>query len=367
MSNMNFCSHCGKELSGQYKFCPHCGKRLGSALTLKPRNIFLLAAASLGMFAFSWSLQSKLAGKAPTKEFQQPQENAQHRTEQLSNDPRISDLRRAAKEAPDNLAAWEALAQALAEKIRETQQPAPEIVFETIEVLRHILDRDAKNAFALIAMADLSFEQQAFSKAGQFYQQYLEVMPEDHAARARFASTLSFLNQPEKALAELDLVLKKNPNNFHGKAYSAITYAQMGDYAKARSLGEEALAVAPSDEARERFAEFLSKLDSDQARAKDSTTSSEEAPRLPSDAAAMVETVKKNSVAGPKFKSAKFENGELILELGNFPMSQMPPFVKERFMGSLKEAASKSGGSSTKTVVFVEAENGSELERFSLR
>ena len=62
---------------------------------------------------------------------------------------------------------------------------------------------------ALVTMADISFNQQVFVKAVDFYRRYLDTTPDDHDARARLGSALTFwkrLDGPEEdAVARLGL------------------------------------------------------------------------------------------------------------------------------------------------------------------
>lgn len=300
-----------------------------------------MAVFAAALYLFSWNAQSALAGKKPEKKFdvnahkqQQPHAKENLAKQGEITDPELVALGKAAKEKPLDLALQKQYAGRLIEKIKTSEQLPPALIFETIDSLGTILKIDPNDRDALIAMADISFDQQAFSKASEFYKQYLELEKNDHNARARYASSLTFMGQFEEALSELNKVLKAEPENFHARAYMAITYAQMGKHPEAREMGQKALALAPSDEAKERFRQFLDSLDREAAGS--------EAPKRGnlSHFDTIVETVKNNPVAGPKFVDHYIStSGDLVLLVRDFPMDKMPPFVKDKFLNGIKAVA----------------------------
>ena len=79
------------------------------------------------------------------------------------------------------------------------------------------------------------------------------IVPEDIDMRARYASSLSFTGKFDDSLKELGRVLSVKPDHFQALAYSAVTYAEMGDKAKSKAVGTQALAAAPNAEAKERL------------------------------------------------------------------------------------------------------------------
>jgi tetratricopeptide (TPR) repeat protein len=220
-------------------------------------------------------------------------------------------------------------------------------------------------------MADVSFDQKAFTKAQEFYERYLKLEPDNHGARARYASTLTFLGQYDKSVQELNAVLKQDPKNFPAMAYLSITYAQQGDLSKANETGAAALNLAPSDEARARFSAFMTTL---QAQAAASPARGNiEAPKseapvqaVTTGIAGFVAQVQNNPVAGPKFVGHEEVKEELRLTFKDFPMSQMPPFAKEKFFGTLKKAAQDTNISNVKTISFIDLASGKVMDQITL-
>jgi tetratricopeptide (TPR) repeat protein len=360
------CPNCDADLTGLSNFCPNCGAALQivtkGSTHITAGRFFILVVASLGLFIFGWLTQSMLSGKKPEKMFTASAlsgESKPHNMQAVENnvdynDADLEKARKLAKEQPLDIDIQKNFSKALLQKVKTFEAPPQALIFETIEALRNILNLDGNDPDALIAMADISFDQQAFGKAIEFYEKYLQIEKNDLNARARYASSLTFVGKQKEALEELASIIKKDPKNFHAKAYTAITYAQMGNIAEAKKFGNEALGLAPSPEAKERFTQFLKQLDVPKESAvrdntKDAVTNNtkEESTDSP-----IVEYIKNNQIAGPKYRSHELNaNNELIINFENFPMEAMPPFAKEKFFASLKEA-SKSDKNKPAKIIF---------------
>src|SRR5262249_24096708 len=142
---------------------------------------------------------------------------------------------------------------------------------------------------------------------------------------------------------------------------------------KARAVGKEAVKLAPSDDARERFEEFLKRLET---KAQQGAQPGESAPPDTMDAKAgansaagdaaqhIVEALQSNPIGGPKFVRAENSKDGLLVYMQDFPMSQMPPFAKQKFLGGLKSAVGDD--ESVKTIIFMDNASKTELERYEL-
>jgi hypothetical protein len=82
--------------------------------------------------------------------------------------------------------------------------------------------------------------------------------------------------------------------------------------------------------------------------------------------AGFVAQLKNNPVAGPKFVGHEEVKDELRLTFKDFPMSQMPPFAKEKFYGSLKKAAQETNISSVRTISFIDLASGKVMDQITL-
>ena len=347
----SFCSGCGEALPAGAKFCPSCGTAIGRpkrpVVTLSPQRILALLGAAGLVFGFAWTAQNKLAGAKPTGHFQSPTEPP---SAALSAE--LKKLIEAARSRPDDLAGWKILTTALVRELQSAERPSTEIVFESMDALTNVLRLNPKDPDALIAFADLSFNQQVFDKAIGLYERYLVEQPEDLGARSRYASSLAFVQRYPDAVKELQAVIAKDPANFHALAYLAITFAQMGNQKEALTTGEKAMKIAPSDEARARFADFLKTVQGEAPAGGQAPTSKD--PEV-------VAFLRNNPIAGPKFVRFEERGGEMRVFFKDFPMEQMPPFAKDKFLGGVRAAAK-----GLQRIVFLDAASGRELEKVEL-
>ena len=248
-----------------------------------------------------------------------------HIASNKENFPELNRLREAVEKDDTNLQLLVELAENLKGKVIATRDK--NLIFELIDILNKILIVDEKNSFALLELANITFESKVFSKASEYYQRYLEINPEDNVIRTRYASSLIFLQKIDAALAEVNHVLKSEPENFAALSYKAIAYAEQGDKEKALKIGESALVVAPTPEVKERFASYLETLvKKDLKMANDKL-----------DNQSQLETyLTTNQVTAVKFVRLEAKGRELLIYLKDFPMAQMPEFAKQKFFSSLK-------------------------------
>lgn len=361
--NITVCARCSGPVTESMRFCPSCGKRLVKRASKFP---LVLGVSTVALFGVGFGLQSYLI---PPKDAQAGKHHSEAAPAQSPEDPQVALLREELEKDPQNIEKLKMMAGILGDQLRENPGASNGVVFEAIDVLSRILAQQPNDPGALVMMADVSFDQRAFTKAQEFYERYLKLEPDNYGARARYASTLTFLGDFDKSIAELNAVLKKDPKNFPAMAYLSITYAQQGNIPKAKELGSEALNLAPSDEARARFSAFVTSLNGQQP-----TSTSPSRGNVPTQQVApqgtgieaFVSQVKANPVAGPKFIGHEESKGELKLTFKDFPMSQMPPFAKEKFFGSLRKAAEQAKITDVKTISFVDLASGKVMEQLAL-
>jgi len=288
----------------------------------------------------------------------------------INESPQIASMRREVEQSPDDLAKLKVFAGMLGDHLRSNPEASPQLVFEAIDVLGRILQREPNDPGALVMMADVSFDQRAFTKALDFYERYLKVEPDDLGARSRYASTLTFLGRYDDSVAELGKVLKSDPKNFPALAYLAITYAQKGEIVKAKAIGSDALKLAPSDDARARFSSFVSSLD--ETSVGDSKRQATAPAPAKQDASAgiagFIEAIAANPVAGPKFAGHEQPAANLLrLKFINFPMAQMPPFAKQKFFTGLKDSLVNNNLTEIERIEFVDSGSGAVMETLKVR
>ena len=361
MSIETVCGKCGVAVNAQMRFCSICGKRLVSRSkrylpTVGGITVLLLVSA-LGLQLGVRGTREKPA--AHRTGVTQPQNQQDSRS---AESPQLVAMRQEVEKAPEDFTKLKIFAGMLGDALRSNPSAPPPLVFEAIDVFGRILQREPNDPTALVMMADVSFDQRAFTKALDFYERYLKIDPEDLGARSRYASTLTFLGRYEDSIQELDSVLKKEPSNFPAMAYLAITYAQKGDLTTAKQIGGNALKVAPSDDARARFSSFVASLDG----------AAIESPAAATQAAStglrgLEQSLRANPIAGPKFVKAQAGSANSVtLVYRDFPMSQMPPFAKEKFLSGVKAALVQNKLQAVTKVEFTDAASGAVMESVNI-
>lgn len=368
------CRKCGELFGRDFQFCPACGwnqKRAYFKFTLNAKSAAVLLVATAAMWGAVRVIQM---GTPLGSEPRLVASNEAGHTPPPTDDPEIVSLRQAAEKSPDQKDGWKTLAAALSARVENAPAGTSGPVLELIDALQQILRIDGKDTDALLGMANASFENRVMDKAAGFYARYLELKPDDMNARARYGSVLSLSGQFEKAQAELAKVLAAEPKNFPAQAYLAISYAQQGQKAKAEEAGARALAIAPSDEARAEFGEFMKRVSEQPATGTESAApQAASAPAKPAPAGADAQAeraasyVSENPVAGPKYQRYERAGDTVRVFLKDFPMRQMPPFAKQKFLGGIKARAQAEQLSEIAKIEFRDAADGSVLETLDLR
>ena len=369
MAETTECARCGSAVTAQMRFCSNCGRKIYSKGRGFIPATLLLAVA---LMATGLGLQTILQGsviRPPTVRGSGMSSEAVD-TSVDAEYPELASMRKALEASPEDLSKMKIYAGMLGDKLRSNPGAPPALVFEAIDVLGRILQREPNDPAALVMMADVSFDQRAFTKALDFYERYLKIEAGDLGARSRYASTLTFLGRYDESIRELRNVLNVEPKNFPALAYLAITYAQKGEVSTAKKIGNDALSAAPSEDARARFSSFVASLD----EATGGENAKGQTQQEPSSAMGketqagldgLIATLKANPVAGPKFvKCETSSGGKLRLLYRDFPMSQMPPFAKDKFISGIRSAISQNGLTDVKELLFVDAGSAAVMESF---
>lgn len=311
------CSSCNTTIPENAKFCPSCGKELGTSQgKLSPKYLILVAAVCSAIFLAGWTTQGQLAGSKPTTPFAK----FVHEEDDLE----LARLRDGTKEQPNSIEAWKNYAIGMRDKM--LGENANKYKFDYMEALVKTLELAPNDPDALLMFAEFTFTEKVFDKAAEYYQKYLALYPNDLDVRSRYASTSTFLGRYDEAITELNKVLEENPEHFQAKAFLSIAHSQAGSIEKALSIGAEALKIAPSDEAKQRFGAFLDSL-----REKDKNPVSK-----------ITSMLQAHPIVAPKFESAKLVEEKVIeIRLKDFPMKKMPEIAREKFLARLQSSLKK--------------------------
>jgi tetratricopeptide (TPR) repeat protein len=335
-----------------------------SSAQLSPRSLGVIAFFAAILFSVGWTSQEAFIGKAPTEAFQAKNEAPASTSQKIEShtgeaavtlSDALQKLKSAALENPENKEAWLIYVTALGEEVKADPSKR-DLVFEALEALRRIIDIDPKDKDALLMMAEISFQQQAFSKSAEFYKKYLELAPEDLDIRARYASSLTFVKDFPKAIQELEQIIAKQSDHFQALAYLSVAYSEKGDLNQARLYGERALKAAPNDEARTRLSKFIDSIGKSSTPNRGTipqSSTTDGSAKLPPAGEAIVSLIKNNPVAGPKVIGGEMKGDDTVqINLNDFPMDSMPPFVRDKFVSKIREQAFSNNSEIKKIVLF---------------
>ena len=228
-----------------------------------PRARYAFAFLVFLLLAVPWFLQSSLSGKAPSQQFSH-EGSVQSAEDGLV--PELKTLKDAAIQSSGDISKWKNFSSAVYQRLESEPDSSATLVFELIDSLQKILSIDPKEPDALLMMADIAFSQKVFTKASEFYLRYLVIRPEDKRAHAVYASSLGLQGKSEEAIAELQGILKDDPDNFQATAYLAIGYAEHGDIEKSREAATRAIELNKDPEAKQKMQDFVDSLDMPKAK-----------------------------------------------------------------------------------------------------
>jgi tetratricopeptide (TPR) repeat protein len=254
------------------------------------------------------------------------------------------------------------------------------------------LDPDSPDA--LRGIGNLNYDRKNYDQAVAAYEHYLKERPDDPEVRTDLGTMFLYTGNPDQAIVQYKRAIKGKPEFFEAYYNMGIAYGEQNDVADARQAFQKAQALAPDDASRAKVREVMGKLvgapaapaaatkvasasvgtvpGSTAAVAKSSKEEASGAPvgtapptgqrprKTASSAAApsegeatkdatdtgeehrsfhgdIEEAVHDIPFAGPKVQSIQWpEEFKANVLMDNFPMDQMPPFAKQKFLTDLK-------------------------------
>ena len=268
--------------------------------------------------------------------------------------PELKQLKSKIETNPDSREGRLAYAHAVEVQAIETKDNA--LLMEAVAQYQALLAKDELDPEALLGLAHLCFEAGIIDKAVELYPRYLGVRPSDHRARVEYALTLIQAGDLEGAIAATEQVIAENPQVFQARVTKALVLRLQGKKELAEKEAEEAKRLAPGEEERRRIDEFLSRMDkahAEEQEAKRSEAAAAQAqvgeakvthalsgqnPELVSPGETVVGYFRNHPIVGPKIQKISWPDASTaLIELRDFPVEQMPPFAKEKFLSNAKK------------------------------
>jgi tetratricopeptide (TPR) repeat protein len=151
----------------------------------------------------------------------------------------------------DDAGAQQAYAQHIRHSVRDPEliAAAHALVEQRIPqaelALRTRLKRAPTDVAAIRMLAEVAARLGRYEDAERLLARCLELAPDFHEARQHYAMVLHRANQPERALAEIERLLRLDPRNPNYRNLKAVLLCRVGDYAPALTLYEHILDEYP--------------------------------------------------------------------------------------------------------------------------
>lgn len=290
----------------------------------------------------------------------------------------IDGLAKTSEAEPENVEAWEQIAGVY----YRASQLDRSYAAKAEEAYRHLLGLNEKNLIALRGMGNLAYGRGQPAEAIDYYESYLEVDPTGTDVRIDLGTMRYESGDADSALAEWDRAIEENPQAYQAYFNRGMVYDKEGRREEALAELELAKTYADNPVIKERLSTLL-------AAAKEGNRSLEEAANVAAEqlrasaaaqgggaplagaaasagsgpatqpaapAATVPDTFhgavehlfRTAKVAGPRVAAVRWPSDDVVrVEMANFPMEQMPPVMKNSFLGKMKtglrEAEAKYG------------------------
>jgi tetratricopeptide (TPR) repeat protein len=252
------------------------------------------------------------------------------------------------------------------------------------EAYGHVLKMDPDNLDALRGIGDIDYDKEHYDEAIAAYEHYLKKKPDDPEVRTDLGTMYLYTGNADQAIVQYKKAAATKPGFFQAYYNMGIAYAQENKTTEAAATLKQAMTLAPDDTAKKQVTDLIAKLNGassvtvasppTQAAApaaspaapasknaasspaaqstlvelSSSASAAVSAPGAPGAAAsaatskdfhgAIEQMVRNIPFAGPKVGSVQWPDQlKAKVMMDNFPMDEMPPFAKTKFLTDLKD------------------------------
>jgi len=215
----------------------------------------------------------------------------------------------------------------------------------------HALKLDPENTDALRGIGDIDYDQQHYDEAAAAYEHYLKHNPKDPEVITDLGTMYLYTNNADQAIVQYKKAIAIKPDLYQPYYNLGVAYGEQGDKGDSAIAFTKAIALAPDDDRKNQAKQAFSKytgMSVDQATKIASTlpasklasatgASSSNGASGGNFHSAFEDMIRNIPFAGPKVSAVNWpENRKATVMMDHFPMDQMPPFAKDKFLGDLK-------------------------------
>ncbi len=266
----------------------------------------------------------------------------------------IDKIEKEANDKPDDISAWVKLGTV------EMRAALFDNAYyqKAAQAYGHVLKLDPENLDALRGIGDIDYDQQHYDEAAAAYEHYLKHRPKDPEVITDLGTMYLYTNNADQAIVQYKKAIAIKPDMFQPYFNLGVAYGEQGDKGDAAIAFTKAISLAPDDDHRNSAKQAFTKytgMSADEASKLASTlpgpktaspnaagASKPEVAAAPKPGAttfhsSFEEMIRNLPFVGPKVSAINWpQNQKATVMMDNFPMDQMPPFAKDKFLGDLK-------------------------------
>ena len=250
----------------------------------------------------------------------------------------------------------------------------------------HVLKLDPENLDALRGIGDIDYDQQHYDEAAAAYEHYLKHKPKDPEVITDLGTMYLYTTNPDQAIVQYKKAIAIKPDMFQPYYNLGVAYGEQNDKGDSAIAFTKAISLAPDDDRRNQAKQAFVKYTGMPAEQADKVASTLPGPKIaksndgddsdsgpaPKPHAATFhssfeEMIRGIPFAGPKVSAVNWpESQKATVMMDNFPMDQMPPFAKDKFLGDLKAGIDSAKAANHVTgpvqVDIVDAQSGKVMQ-----
>jgi tetratricopeptide (TPR) repeat protein len=226
------------------------------------------------------------------------------------------------------------------------------------EAYAHVLKLDPENTDALRGIGDIDYDQQHYDEAAAAYEHYLKHKPRDPEVITDLGTMYLYTNNPDQAVVQYKKAIAIKPDMFQPYYNLGVAYGEQKDTGNSAIAFTKAISLAPDDDRRNQAKQAFTKYTGMPVEQADKIASTLPGPKVAKSTddddsdddtapaaklhaggfhSSFEEMIRNIPFAGPKVSAVNWpENQKATVMMDHFPMDQMPPFAKDKFLGDLK-------------------------------
>ena len=222
------------------------------------------------------------------------------------------------------------------------EEKSGELLMEAVKAYTAVFEIEKEQPDALRGLASLCLEAGIIAKAIEYRPRYLAQRPDDLSAQIDYSLALIQAGQADKAIDMLKAQIQRPDAPFQSVVALALAYKLQGDRESARKYALQAKERTDSEEARKRIDDFLASLDepipSEGEEGSVGAAAAMPAEQL-SPGRAVSDFFSNHPIIGPKLRGVSWPTlTRAKVLVADFPVEQMPPFAKEKFLSNVRSS-----------------------------